>query len=404
LYTVTLQINGNTSLQRVKTSYIHVLPDEGIPYSPAAGGNFDINPLDFGAENISGTPFERGSSSIAAKSGTFSGSNAWVTGLTATNYLNNTDARLWTPNYNFSAPGTYTLKFYRKNSFEIGWDGFRVEYSLDKGDNWTLLGSAVAANWYDFANTAGATAFPVNQPYFNQTRSSFTLCQYNVSALAGNPNVAFRLRFKSDGAVTAPGLAIDDFEIIGPVNSPLPVELAEFSGEAKENFNALKWITTSEINNNYFDLERSANGMEFQTVVTIKGNGTTTNSNSYSHDDFDIEPKNYYYRLKQVDYNGNSKYSSVILVKRHSNASANIKSVFPNPFTQQLILIFNSAVSEPVEVSLFNLTGKQVYHERMVPQGVICTIDLAKNPIASGAYLLKATCGNETRTFKVFRQ
>ncbi|HMT29594.1 MAG TPA: PKD domain-containing protein, partial [Bacteroidia bacterium] len=119
LYTVTLQINGSALLQRTKVAYIQVLPNRGIPYNPAAGGNFDVNALDFGAETFSGTPFERGTSAIAGKNGTFSGSNAWVSGLTAATYQDNTDARLWTPNYNFTAPGTYTLKFYRKNIFEI---------------------------------------------------------------------------------------------------------------------------------------------------------------------------------------------------------------------------------------------------------------------------------------------
>jgi PKD repeat protein len=156
LYTVTLQINGSAALQQTKTAYIQVLPNKGIPYNPAAGGNFDVNPIDFGSETISGTPFEKGNSTIAGKNGTRSGTNAWVTGLTSNNYVDNSDARLWTPNYNFSSIGTYTLKFYRKNAFEIGWDGLRVEYTLDKGDNLLPLG-IITANRYDFAISAGAT-------------------------------------------------------------------------------------------------------------------------------------------------------------------------------------------------------------------------------------------------------
>jgi len=165
------------------------------------GGNFDVNQLDFGSETTSGTAFERGNSAIGGKNGTNSGSNAWVTGLTSGNYSNNSDTRLWTPNYNLTLPGTYTLRFYRKNSFEIAWDGMRVEYSLDKGDNWTALGN-VMGNWYDYANGANTTAYPLNEPFFNGTRSSFTLCEYDISGLSGNANVAFRIRFKSDGYVT----------------------------------------------------------------------------------------------------------------------------------------------------------------------------------------------------------
>ncbi len=403
LYTVTLQINGSAALQRVKTSYIHVLPNEGIPYNPAAGGNFDVNPLDFGAETISGTPFERGVSAIGGKNGTFSGTNAWVSGLSASTYTSNTDARLWTPNYNFSAPGTYTMKFFRKNIFELGWDGFRVEYSLDKGDTWTPIGN-VLANWYDFANNAGTTSFPLNQPYFNQTKASFTLCQYDVSSLAGNPNVAFRLRFKSDGSVNAAGVAVDDFEIIGPVNTPLPVELGDFIGKAQNDYNALRWVTFSEMNNNYFELERAADGVNFQSITSVKGNGTTSATSEYSYDDYKIEARNYYYRLKQVDFNGDYKYSGVILVKRSETSSGTISNIFPNPFTDQLTVIFSSTVKTPVTISLFNLAGKEIVNRQVRSEGVHCTINFSNNQIATGTYLLKVTTGNESRTFKVFKK
>jgi len=403
LYTVTLQINGSASLQRVKTSYIQVLPNKGIPYNPAAGGNFDINPNDFGAETVSGTPFERGTSAIGGKNGTFSGSNAWVSGLTAATYTDNTDARLWTPNYNFTVPGTYTLRFYRKNIFEIGWDGFRVEYTFNKGDTWTALGN-VTANWYDFANTGGATSFPVGQPYFNQTRSAFTLCQYDVSSLAGNPNVAFRLRFKSDVTVTAAGVAVDDFEIIGPANTPLPVELGDFSGLAKENFNALKWLTFSEINNDRFELERSVNGVDYFSIASVKGNGTTSAYNEYAYSDYKIEERNYYYRLKQIDFNNDSNYSSAILVKRENKNPGTISSVFPNPFLNQVTIIFSNTIKSPVNVVLFNLEGKQLFSKVVASEGMHCSVNFSDAGLAAGTYLLKITTEKEVKTFKIFKQ
>lgn len=403
LYTVTLQINGSTSLQRVKTSYIQVLPSRGIPYNPAAGGNFDINPLDFGAETISGTPFERGTSAIGGKNGTFSGSNAWVSGLNANTYNDNTDARLWTPNYNFTVSGTYTLRFYRKNIFEIGWDGFVVEYSLNKGDSWTPIGTVVA-NWYDFANTAGTTSFPLNQPYFNQTRSAFTLCQYNVSALAGNANVAFRIRFKSDVTINAAGVAIDDFEIIGPVNTPLPVDLVNFTGKGFEKYNHLSWLTVSETNNDHFELERSVNGTEFYSIAVVKGAGTTSTGNSYFYKDDKIEERNYYYRLKQVDYNGDFQYKGIVLVNRSANNSGTIASVFPNPFLNKITIIFNGSIKEDVTVSLFNFAGKEISTKKLFSEGVHCTFDLSDLNISAGAYLLKVTSGTSTRTFKIFKQ
>jgi len=402
LYTVTLQINGDPSLQKIRTSYVQVLPNRGIPYNPAAGGNFDVNALDFGAETFAGTPFQRGNSAIVGKNGTFSGSNAWVTGLTATNYLDNSDTRLWTPNYNFTAPGAYTLKFYRKNIFEIGWDGFRVEYSLDKGDTWTPLG-IVAANWYDFANGGGATAYPVNQPYFNATRSSFTLSQFDVSFLSGNGNVAFRIRFKSDVTINASGMAIDDFEIIGPSNTPLPVELANFSGKAFDNFNELNWTTLSEINNDRFELERSVNGTEFIKVGTVEGKGTTSETSDYVFDDEKIENRNYYYRLKQIDFNGKYKYSGIILLKREVSKDDLVSLIFPNPFTDVVNISFNKQIKESVLVELFDLAGKKIYSQIHPSEGVHITVNFSNVALGSGTFLMKISVGGEVSYKKVNR-
>jgi PKD repeat protein len=403
LYNVTLQINGSGSLQKVRTGYIHVLPNAGIPYTPADGGNFDLNPLSFASETISGTPFERGNSAVAGKNGTRSGSNAWVSGLTSANYTDNTDSRLWTPCFNFTLPGTYTLRFFRKNSVEIGWDGYRVEYTLNRGDTWIPLG-VVAANWYDFANSGGATSFPVNEPYFNTTRSSWTPASYDVSSLSGNPSVGFRIRFRSDVTVTAPGLTIDDFEILGPVNTPLPVQLVSFTGKAKESFNELTWSTSAELNNDRFEVERSVNGYDFETIGTVKGKGTTSANSVYYFSDKNIGDRNYYYRLKQVDFDGKSAYSGIILIKRFSDKASDIDVLFPNPFSNTLNIVFAASVKEEVKAELYDLTGKIVYEFSALPDNILLQLDLSNTTLRQGTYLLKITSGNFTEVKRVLKR
>lgn len=204
--TISLTING----VKTTTGTILVLPNRNTPYTTAQGGDFESNQNDFGAYTLSGTAWERGNSVTAGKSGTQSGSNAWVTGLSG-NYVDNSTAYLYTPNFNLTTAGTYAIKFYLKNAFEISWDGMNVEYSTDKGTNWTVLGT-VAANWYD-RSTASITAFPANVPYFNSNRTSFAQQTRDISFLAGNASVAFRFVFKSDENTVAAGCAIDNFEI-----------------------------------------------------------------------------------------------------------------------------------------------------------------------------------------------
>ncbi|MCS7027642.1 MAG: T9SS type A sorting domain-containing protein [Bacteroidia bacterium] len=215
LKTVKLVINGGCSTcTKIKTALIHVLPDRNTSYTLADGGDFETNPLDFApaVENSTSVPWERGNSTIAGKDGTTSGSNAWVTGLTSNTYTNNSVSYLYTPNFDFSAAGNYTIQFQTKYKVETNWDGFNVEYSLDKGDTWQVLGT-LGTDWYNYSVNL-ATAFDANVPFFTGVQSTYTLKKLDISFLAGNPSVAFRIVFKSDVGIESVGVAIDDFQIL----------------------------------------------------------------------------------------------------------------------------------------------------------------------------------------------
>ena len=365
------------------------MPDRGTPYTPLTGGSFDLNPLDFGADNFSGTPWERGNSAIAGKNGTNSGTSAWVTGLTNTTYSDNADVRLMTPNYNFTAAGTYLVKLYRKNSFEIGYDGFRLEYSFDKGSNWFPIG-AVGGTWYDFANGGGGTAFPVNEPFFNNIKAAYTLCQYDVSALAGNANVAFRLRFASDGSVGSAGVAVDDFEITGPNNIPLPVSLIYFTGKPLEKFNSLTWATASESINKGFAVEGSADKNIFEEIGFVQGNGTTNTTNYYSFDDADVKDgTTTYYRLKQIDLNGKENFSKIISVTRRNEKIKIILS--PNPVKD--ILTINNLSAEKSHVRIFNAQGKVVFDKTFFNSDGTISFNVADANLSDGVYFISVEDG-----------
>lgn len=401
VYNITLTING--SLSRTKNGYIKILPNRGTPYTPAMGGNFDVNPNDFGAKVTevpvacagTYTDFERGNSVLAGKNGTRSGSFVWVTGLTQANYANNASAELYSPCFNFSAPGAYTLQFYRKNQFEIGWDGMIVEYSTNRGINWTPLG-VIGANWYNYS-TPGTTAFPPNQPFFNNTLTAFTLCQWNVSFLSGNPSVSFRLVFKSDITVTGPGIAVDDFEIIAPTNPPLPVSLLFFSGTNKGHFNLLEWATASESNNRGFEIQRSDNGKEFSSIGFVNGSGTTTTYRQYSFEDMQISRPVYYYRLMQNDYDGKTNLSNIIAIK---SAQSSWVELFNGIFSDRFVLLFKETESRAT-VSLFDLNGKKVFETSVnSPEQVV---QLSIPFLVSGTYLMTVNMGGRQKSFKVIR-
>ena len=330
VYTVTLSINSGAS-SIAKT--ITVLPKRAIPYLLANGGNFETNAGDFVGETISGTAWERGNSAVADKNGTNSGANAWVTGLTG-NYADNGTAYLYGPEYPFNAAGSYNISFYTKYNTEANYDGFRVEYSLDTGKVWMPLGTSVLANWYNFANTVGDGAFPVNQAFFSGNfATGFVRKNFDVSFLAGNPKVAFRFAFKSDINVNAAGVAIDDVEVTGPVNV-LPLKLINFTA-AKQNKDALlKWNTTNESNVSHFNIERSWDGSTFTTLPNVAAQNNL--NNSYVSTDLlsllnTTNKDIVYYRLKSTDLNGSFSQSNIVQLK-WLNGEINTITISPNPF------------------------------------------------------------------------
>lgn len=388
VFTVSLSINGGGgALSNSKTAYITVLPNRGTPYTPAAGGNFDLSPNDFAGDGQGGTRWQRGNSAVAGKNGTRSGSSAWVTNLTG-NYSDNALAQLYTPNFNFITTGTYTLRFYRKNNMEIGYDGFRVEYSLNKGDSWTGLGTT-GANWYDFGNAGGGTAFPAGQAFFNATQSAYTLASRDVSFLAGNPNVAFRFVFRADESVAGPGVAIDDFEIVGPNNVPLPVTLGAFTGTYKGDYNLLKWTTLSESRNEGFFVERAADGKNFYELGFVEGAGNSTRVLNYSFRDEKLLPQTVaYYRLRQIDKDGTLAYSRSIAIRQREAGDQGL-SVFPVPVGDQLNILLKDGGTRVADIRIYTLSGTLCWQQRISIEGVLYTLPGAATGIAAGVYLLR---------------
>ena len=97
--------------------------------------------------------------------------------------------------------------------------------------------------------------------------------------------------------------------------SVLPIELSYFKGNKESNSVNLKWETLSEKNNNYFEIERSINGLEFETLSTINGSGNSNTPLNYSYVDYNPNIGINYYRLKQVDYDGKFEYFKIISIE-----------------------------------------------------------------------------------------
>ncbi len=402
-YNVTLTINAGASTL-TKTGFIHVLPDKGTPYLTTDGGDFEGNLLDFGANNIAGTDFEWGSSLIAGKSGTVSPTNAWVTGLLAATYSDNCRAQLWTPSFNLTNAGTYTLNFSAKLMSEVDYDGYRVEYSLNKGTTWLPLGTTITPGWYNNANGAGSGVFPTNEAVFSGSLgAAYVAYTQDLTFLAGNPSVAFRFAFGSDGSVADAGLAIDDFFITGPVNpGGLPLTWSPLQGAWPGEQPTLTWTTFDEYNTAGFEIERSANGTDFVRAGYVNGQGHSTETTKYLWQDPAAKSDHYFYRLQQRDLNGALSYSNSVELSRGEGQVRSI-SVYPNPFTDALNIGLDSPGDGAAAIALYDLSGRRLWeHKGISTAGNV--IGLQGIALPAGTYLLRITLGSETMTKKVTRQ
>ena len=158
----------------------------------------------------------------------------------------------------------------------------------------------------------------------------------------------------------------------------LQVELIGFTAKANNSTINLAWQTASEKGNSHFDIERSANGKDWSKIGVVKGSGTTQQKNDYRFvDERPLSILNYY-RLKQVDFDGQFNYSPVVTAVA---GKGKLKGIFPNPTTDKVTLVGNDLTNDDV-VTIFDLNGRNVKTQK-VSGSQIDVSDLAK-----GFYIL----------------
>lgn len=181
-------------------------------------------------------------------------------------------------------------------------------------------------------------------------------------------------------------LGFSDFAV-AQSNTPLPIELLRFEAFVKSSGVLISWETASEINNNYFNVERSNDGYNFESIGNIPGAGTSTQHHSYSFPDADPGTGIFYYRLKQVDFDGGYSYSDIVAVKL--NSSVNEISIYPNPASSLINFEFESANNSIVNFQIVNMIGKLLIEDsKVVSKGIISSQMDIKN-LPEGVYYLK---------------
>jgi hypothetical protein len=166
----------------------------------------------------------------------------------------------------------------------------------------------------------------------------------------------------------------------------LPVEFLEFFGLPGETSNTLMWSTASELNNSHFEIERSSDGAVFTKIGSITGSGTSSSQKEYAWVDSYRPLGTCYYRLKQVDYNGEFDYSQTISL--HSDGQIVLESIYPNPSSGNFSVRFNSGSSSMVKIMIQDVSGRPVYEQVVNLTKGFNTTEVGAEQLLKGYYIL----------------
>lgn len=187
----------------------------------------------------------------------------------------------------FVKDNTYTITFYTKRVCSVEVNTNELPNQTTLLTNQSLANSNCNSNW----NNWYQWSFTVISSY---TGAGYF--QIWTKTIYGGPTSAY----------------LDDLTLVESPPMGLPIELLYFKGEPYERYNHLSWSTASEDNNDYFNIEKTIDGVYYHNIARIGGAGNSNTILYYEYDDLDITNEVCYYRLKQTDYDGKFKYHDII--------------------------------------------------------------------------------------------
>jgi hypothetical protein len=183
---------------------------------------------------------------------------------------------------------------------------------------------------------------------------------------------------------------------------PLPVELVSVSAEVKGGQAHLTWLTASELDNDYFDVERSLNGKAFTTVGQVKGNGTTKEAVRYAFVDETPAKGINYYRLKQVDFSGEHKFSKIVAA---SNGDSKLSIIRSNNLVrdENVNIQYFTNREEAINLKVMDSNGRIVYTKTLSANEGLNAAEIVTQNLSSGIFILSLSNLQNVETLKLVK-
>lgn len=332
-----------------------------------------------------------------------------------------------------SAGGSLLLSTYRTTNMNTPWPAvapavtnmcspvIQADASLYVVDRfWRIDGNSYATKpgatlsfGYDFANEAGG-ANTINEANLQAQR-------FNPTQASGVPTCPFpapppgpgghwegllfgTVNTSTDRVNNAVISSADFFKdwILVDNSTPLPVTLLNFEVDCENGFTVLNWSTASEINNDYFVIEKSTDAINFSPIATVQGNGNSNTVLSYTYTD---ETPNYattYYRLKQVDFDGKFEYFNVVVSTCTADENFNVNQLQLNDNVFGFTI--NTSSNEKLTVYLYDYRGRIISQETIVVNKGNNPISLSKPHLSDGIYMLNIVGEKNHYSTKIFKQ
>ncbi|MGB0930351.1 MAG: SdrD B-like domain-containing protein, partial [Chitinophagales bacterium] len=183
----------------------------------------------------------------------------------------------------------------------------------------------------------------------------------------------------------------------------LPVSLLDFNGEVLKEGNQLQWITASELNNDYFNLYYSMDGINFEVIATIEGNGTTSEANLYEFLHRETATGTVYYYLSQTDFGGKTeRISQIISLNRGEISTFDLVEVLPIPSSDFVNVRFNAPQeASDMQIGLYDVLGRNVWSSSYKVNSGYNDLEVDVRGLTIGVYVLTLEVNGERIQTKI---